>query len=429
MSRHFILLTIFAGLVGAFMPSFFSVAHAEDAYWRTTPDTLGTFYWSDNPSSDSFSVETDNNGVHYWLSPADLSVLRPFTANDYISLPTTGYYLWIFASNPFAVNNNYMMFYDAQGNYHNGTVSSLISSFSVDGNTIYSVKMGGVGAEWPQPLTRINTMSSGGSTRTYAIVYTNEDLSYIDTQDKLYHYLSVGTQNDLNFTSPKGNYTQSPYIPVFTALYNYFASSTWNYIDVEVSKHATTATSSIIATLHTYGHIEDTSIGSHVLTFGNTEFDTGCYTYRGRFMTQIGGLPPTPVYINYSNYFENSDWQFCIGTGTSLTLPTGEQCDDYGTIGGALCRIALWLFIPKPETLQKFADLKAIFETKAPFSYYFAVRNEINNLNASSTPIFSLPEMGALYTQIFLPLKIGLGLILWLLFAVWIIKRIGRFDF
>lgn len=237
-----------------------------------------------------------------------------------------------------------------------------------------------------------------------------------------------GTQDTLNFTSPIGNYSQS-YIPVFTAQYGYSASSTWNYIDVEVSQHSSTATSSIISTQHISGHIQDTSIGSHILSFGDTELTGGCYTYRGRFMTQIGGLPPTPAYINYSQYSENSAWQFCLGTGNSLTLPTGEQCDDYGLVGGALCRVALWLFIPKPSTLQKFADLKDILLQKFPFGYFTSIKEKIATLNSTTTPVFNLGTTTPLTAYIFGPFKLGLAWLLWIIFAFWLIRKISNFNF
>jgi hypothetical protein len=139
------------------------------------------------------------------------------------------------------------------------------------------------------------------------------------------------------------------------------------------------------------------------------------------------------------NHFENAgtppscDW----GYRNWIDIPYTEipetiiYCDrfDFGGlgVGNAVCRALEYIFKPDILNFQNFSNLKTILETKAPFSYFYSIKNSLNFLSSTSTPAFVLADTGGINTGIFQPLKTGLSWILWIFFAFWAIRRIGNF--
>jgi hypothetical protein len=145
-----------------------------------------------------------------------------------------------------------------------------------------------------------------------------------------------------------------------------------------------------------------------------------------------GGSPP-----NCGTIGDNGSFYFYIDgdtTNASSTLQqigsiTAEQCNDWGTIGGAFCKVLVALFLPSQTNLEQFSSLKDSLLLKPPFGYWTSIKTALNGLNASSSPAFSLASVSAVSDNIFNPLKTGLSWILWILFGLWVIRRIGAFVF
>jgi hypothetical protein len=96
----------------------------------------------------------------------------------------------------------------------------------------------------------------------------------------------------------------------------------------------------------------------------------------------------------------------------------------------ALCNISQWLFVPSSVSVEKFTGLKTTFEQKAPFAYFYAIKDAFTNLSPTSTPAFVIgSSTGAIGTNIFQPLKTGLAWVLWFMFGIFVIKRIAKFEF
>jgi hypothetical protein len=117
----------------------------------------------------------------------------------------------------------------------------------------------------------------------------------------------------------------------------------------------------------------------------------------------------------------------------NFETPPEIACEswDFGGLGIGLeiCKALSFLFLPDFEHLQKFSQLGDTLATKPPFGYFNSVKSNLANLNTSSTPAFVFADMGDIKTHIFDPLRTGLAWILWILFAFFVIKRIGVFDF
>ena len=122
-----------------------------------------------------------------------------------------------------------------------------------------------------------------------------------------------------------------------------------------------------------------------------------------------GGIVPTSTAPDINNY--------------------GFANQDFGLVGNYFRDVLVFLFVPSPESLQKFSDLKTTLESKAPFAYFFSIRNSLNSLSASSSPIFELQDSGVFDNDIFVSIKNGLIWIFWIMFAFWVIRKISDFNF
>lgn len=195
--------------------------------------------------------------------------------------------------------------------------------------------------------------------------------------------------------------------------------------------------------LYMVGVSTSTIIAGHYLSSSNNFDLTQGDTYPDKFYTGQGYMA---VFYDYNkcgadlrNYFENGgsppscDWgvRNWIDIPYTEIPPTIIYCDrfDFGGlgVGNAICSVFEYLFKPDISILQNFSNLQGIMETKAPFTYYYSLRDALHNLNSTSTPAFVLSDTGSINTSIFQPIKTGLTWILWILFAFWAIKRVGDF--
>ncbi len=289
-----------------------------------------------------FDVALDSNGYNYFTSSSTIANLRiyPTSAQMTGTFKTSqnGYKLWIFSTWTTATDN-YFRYTDSDNIGRYTTTGTATSTFSVAGRTIYARYWQGFDSSHLSPYSLINIDSPqiyiGSDTRIYALFYTDQDLSYIDTETEFYNFL-----NDLSYQFCGGG-----------------ASGTWGTV--------------------------------YPLATAST----------------------TPLAL-------------CAGIEPSSAF------DVVGGVQWGLCNIAQWLFVPSSVSVQNFQSLGTTFEQKAPFAYFYLIKNALNALSASSTPAFTLASTtGALNTSIFQPLKTGLAWILWLIFGVWCIKRIAKFDF
>lgn len=114
-----------------------------------------------------------------------------------------------------------------------------------------------------------------------------------------------------------------------------------------------------------------------------------------------------------------------FGASSTASLYTlGTTTCSLANLGGCVQNALVWAFAPSPTMLQLVANDGAQITKRPPIGYLFANITAIQNLQASSTPTFSLMEDEAIMEDIFRPLASGLIGIIWLAFAVWFIKRL-----
>lgn len=253
--------------------------------------------------------------------------------------------------------------------------------------------------------------------------------------------------DSIDFTGPFGYQGAPPQSPLFTGTYS-TQNSYWNVISIEVSKHTLTATtSSTFVAQNCINWIIATTTSSGTFTKDCYSFNAGTYSYRAKFLnvsTSTYGIASSSSWF----YNDGAYWIFNIGGTNPYSYPLAapeasttpmELCegiapasmfDVAGGVQWALCNISQWLFVASNVSVQNFQSLGNTFQQKAPFAYFYSVIGAFNNFSASTTPAFTLSSStGAFNTSIFQPIKTGLTWILWLMFGVWCVKRIAKFDF
>lgn len=71
---------------------------------------------------------------------------------------------------------------------------------------------------------------------------------------------------------------------------------------------------------------------------------------------------------------------------TDLPLPyesISSMCSDSNFAGEAICKTLLWLFYPSEATLDRYLNIGQIMQNKIPFSFFYLVKNELENISNS----------------------------------------------
>ena len=127
---------------------------------------------------------------------------------------------------------------------------------------------------------------------------------------------------------------------------------------------------------------------------------------------------------------------------TTTTPPTppifsensaSSTCSQYGFIGNSICEAGLFLgnvlFIPSTSTLAQWGSLSDLIKTKPPVGYFYAALDALNSLRSGSGANLLISSSTLLaFSVVFNPLDTGLAVILWIVFAFYIIKRLKQVE-
>lgn len=106
--------------------------------------------------------------------------------------------------------------------------------------------------------------------------------------------------------------------------------------------------------------------------------------------------------------------------------PASVSNQDFGVLGNYIRDVFIWLFKPDSRVVNQFSTLFTSVQNKPPFGYFTAIKNEFADL-ASGSPTTSFGSISAI-SAIIDPLRTGFAWLLWLLFAVFLIKRFTGWD-
>lgn len=139
---------------------------------------------------------------------------------------------------------------------------------------------------------------------------------------------------------------------------------------------------------------------------------------------------------DYVIYWDNQNYLIDFTAAPYLPIPTStatsaawvltcEQSDSLFV--GSICGVLAFLFIPNPQTLSQFADTMNELKTKAPLGYYTAIKDVLSTIS-TSTPAYQLIDLSALNSNFFDNIKIGIIILLWFFFAMWLFNRLRHFQ-
>lgn len=155
--------------------------------------------------------------------------------------------------------------------------------------------------------------------------------------------------------------------------------------------------------------------------------------YAKAFMFNIAGTPlaesPQIAFtISGEPYQYNEPGIITPPTATSTSAEWTMTCDESsGFFQYSICYVFQYLFKPDPYVLGKWENIKILLENKPPLGYFILTKNALSGI-ATSTPAFNLAQASAVNENIFNPLKTGLTFILYLLFGIWLFKRIAHLE-
>lgn len=102
---------------------------------------------------------------------------------------------------------------------------------------------------------------------------------------------------------------------------------------------------------------------------------------------------------------------------------------DFGFLGNAVRDALLWLFTPSQSALGTFSNLKSQYQNKPPFGYFTAIYNAVGLFSegtATSTPMTA--STTAALALVFSPFKSAFSILLWFLFAFWLVSRMKHLE-
>jgi hypothetical protein len=149
----------------------------------------------------------DYNGYPYLYASTTVYSLNVYPASYQMTGTTkthqNGYHFWVFG-NKTSGTDNYFRYKDFGGSSRYSSTASTTSSFSVAGQTIYNRHWEGFDGTYTAPYSEIKIDQPKINNRIYAIIYSNIDYNYVDTEAELYQLLQ-----DLNVIICSGGATGS----------------------------------------------------------------------------------------------------------------------------------------------------------------------------------------------------------------------------
>jgi hypothetical protein len=183
---------------------------------------------------------------------------------------------------------------------------------------------------------------------------------------------------------------------------------TFDFRDPYTWSSSESSTTPLYSNFTLYASLDQYDETNYVFPFGGTE---------------IVNLDATSTNILTSEY-NASDF---TSTPRDLALYPEYDCD-ITHLMGCIKNALIWTFYPTQDALDSWTSLKTTLETKAPFGYFYSVKNAVGGLSATSTPSFSLTIPAHLKTYFFDPFDIGISGILWFFFIFHFYKRLKHIQ-
>lgn len=168
--------------------------------------------------------------------------------------------------------------------------------------------------------------------------------------------------------------------------------------------------------------------------------DTGTWSWRARFTYSstswpvLFGYSADPSAYSDENYFVFTSTTYSTSTNAAqlpgnIDVPKPEECS-IGNLSGCFINALTYVFIPKNTILVQFRELSDTIQQKPPLGYFYLVSDAFSGISTSTatTTTYLSDSLYAYVDVIIDPINIGLIVLLWILFAVWLIHRIAYIE-
>ena len=290
-----------------------------------------------------------------------------------------------------------------------GTQSSLLNSttteYTVDTHTIrthYQSSGGGIEGVLSYQI-EIGDFDCGDCI-IYALAISDDDLSYINTEQELYNLIDFGYQTatgTLSFAIPVDQGFGDDFNEWVLQYSNFYSSDSNVDIGDEISVFIDYGTDSGI-----YNYTDSAS--STVATSGivsilkqrslRPPYSWETWYAQARYIADTGIIGQfvsneVTFFIRSTSSVTSIFGQEFTATASILDLPSGCAGLDGVPIAGSFCHMVVYLFYPSLDVTELGMPIYNDFFTKMPFNYISEFRLIIDEMNASSTATstYSMP--------------------------------------
>ena len=171
-----------------------------------------------------------------------------------------------------------------------------------------------------------------------------------------------------------------------------------------------------------------TTTGTTTAQFGvDTTFYAKIYQYNNNYFNDPFTGIIDPLYktllVATSTTMSPTALFYNIASTTALFAYPEYECGLTSMIG-CIKNALIWAFYPTEDTITNYNSFLALIQEKPPIGYFTVVKNNLNNLTATSTSAFSVVLPYSLKHYIFDPFDVGLASILWFFFIFNFYKRL-----
>jgi hypothetical protein len=374
----------------------------------------------------------DGNDFLYWYAPDTQSPYPTYmywkmssAFEDYFLLPgNTDYRLWTFATEG---SFDRLRGHDYGGSSFYYDTPTGINSFLVDGRTVYLKKFDFV-IDRSSALEDLYTnVRIYADRRFYGLVWTDEDLSFIDTEEEMYEYLSSFSEQTepeqtdfLEYVSPTQGETFPTTSAFFETSYQYFPEEGLEFDEV------CGQLKNMISGEFLEEECSPIQEGQNTFSFSLEMASSTSWTYRpimkGEGVLLLGDTTEFAVVEKtqpeiFSDYSTEDDY-------------TAEECS-ITNLAGCFQNALVWAFKPTRESLEGLTESYDVLKNKAPFGYFHSLEDGLGEINfseySSEGEAFDLGDVSSA-SSVLSPLRTGIGILFSFLTVIAIFKIVSSMN-
>lgn len=286
-----------------------------------------------------------------------------------------------------------------------------------------------------------------GNGNVYAMIYTTDDLSYINTTGELYDLIdslaptpqpggetSVSFTTNTRFTGLDITGTSTVSISAGHFLDSNEVDSSVPALNPTLVRYSISLSPSLDFSSVSESIIPYTLNAVSTTTTEYTGLSNGVYdlniTFYNNNAVFSGVVPFADSYI-YSSFTIASGTLVAVGnteiySAVDAETPRYLDCS-ISNITNCFINALIYTFLPSDTTLNRFLSLRETLATVIPFGYFVYIYDTLNNieLDGTSPLIPTLPFQDAIFT----PLRTGVAFILWFWFAFVLYRRFKTIEF